>query len=128
MEDMKPSTFIIRQVHPEFVQNGEITSQVFRPTPKDKGLLSCYNGIEFTPEQSFEHYVGGNGLSSVGVVAVTKEELDQQSLLLEEDNDPFQGHCSVDFRKLTDSEIKLKAKLLKHSAQARGWLYRATIS
>jgi len=39
---MTENTLLLRQVHPSFVQDGKITSQVFRPTPKDENKLSMY--------------------------------------------------------------------------------------
>jgi hypothetical protein len=37
---MTPETLLLRQIHPSFVQAGRVTSQAFRPTPKDGSLLS----------------------------------------------------------------------------------------
>jgi hypothetical protein len=52
---MTDTSLIHRQVHPSFVQAGSIssqvfsvTSQVFKPTPKDLGKLSVYNGEKYT--------------------------------------------------------------------------------
>jgi len=39
------STLLHRQVNPAFVQSGRVTSQAFKPTPKDQGLLSVYDLI-----------------------------------------------------------------------------------
>ena len=61
---MDPNTLLLRQVHPSFVQAENVsaqvfytlmqglavTSQVFKPTPKDENQLSVYNGDKFTPE------------------------------------------------------------------------------
>jgi hypothetical protein len=41
---MTEATLLLRQVHPSFIQHGRVTSQVFRPTLKDKRLLSVYDG------------------------------------------------------------------------------------
>ncbi len=122
---MNSDTLALRQVHPQFVQNGEITSQVFKPTPKDKGLLSCYNEELFSPEEGFNHYVEEQKLESVGVVAVSVEEAGSQDLEVLEDNDPFDGHCSIDFRKLSDKAVRKKSKSLKKFASERGWLFES---
>ena len=41
---MTPDTLLLRQIHPGFIQGGRVTSQAFRPTPKDEFLLSVDNG------------------------------------------------------------------------------------
>ena len=41
---MTSETLLLRQIHPSFVQKGRVTSQAFRPTPKDEHLLSVDNG------------------------------------------------------------------------------------
>lgn len=128
---MNSSTILLRQVHPSFVQADNIssqvfaiTSQVFRPTPKDDGLLSIYNGEKFTAEASHSHFTAEPKNQSFGVVGVTGEECDAQQLKWDEDNDPFVGHGYVDFNGLTNKEIEKKAKLLKIVAMQRGWLYK----
>jgi len=63
---MSPETHLLRQVHPSFVQSGQITSQVFQPTPKDELKLSVYDGDMIEPADSYEHYTNAqkNGLVS----------------------------------------------------------------
>jgi len=128
---MNSSATLLRQVHPSFVQADTIssqvftiTSQVFRPTPKDEGLLSTYNGEKFTPEASHTHFTSESGNQSFGVVGVTGDECDAQQLKWGEDNDPFDGHSYVDFNGLTNKAIETKAKFLKKIAMGRGWLYK----
>jgi hypothetical protein len=55
---MTGATFLLRQVHPSFVQAGRVTSQAFRPTPKDRSLLSVYDGDQITPEAAWIHFTG----------------------------------------------------------------------
>lgn len=47
---MTPQTQLLRQIHPNFVQAGRVTSQAFRPTPKDENHLSVYDGDQIQPE------------------------------------------------------------------------------
>ena len=58
---MTGTTLLLRQIHPSFVQDGRVTSQAFRPTPKDESLLSVYDGDQITPEGGVEplHQPGG---------------------------------------------------------------------
>jgi hypothetical protein len=99
------------------------SSQTFRPTPKDNGLLSMYNGEVFDAYTAFEHFIS-QGHRSVGVVAVTPAECESIPVPVLEDNDPFQGHCSLDYRTLSGTGIKKAASTLKANAQERGWLYK----
>lgn len=128
---MDSSTILLRQVHPSFVQADAIstqvftiTSQVFRPTPKDEGLLSVYNGEKFTAEESHRHFTEVSGARSFGVVGISGGECNEQQLKWGEDNEPFDGHSYVDYNGLSSKDIEKKAKLLKSVAMRRGWLHR----
>ena len=74
---MTPTTFLLRQVNPNWVREGRITSQVFRPMPKDKGQLSVYDGDQMTPQQAYAHYTQQLALNSVGIMAVTVAECEK---------------------------------------------------
>jgi hypothetical protein len=45
---MKPETVLLRQVHPDFIPDGQLTSQAFMPFPKDDGQLSVYDGDQIS--------------------------------------------------------------------------------
>lgn len=118
---------LFRQVHPSFVQGDSVSSQVFssqtfKPTPKDENRLSVYNEALFTAKESFEHFLE-QGYISAGVVGVSKKECDAENLPVNEDNIPFEGHCSIDYNGLGAGCIKKKAKKLKNYATKRGWVY-----
>ena len=53
---MTAETILLRQAHPQFMKGTQITSQVFMPFPKDKGLLSVYDGDQITAADSHRHY------------------------------------------------------------------------
>ena len=74
---MTQDSLLFRHVNPNFVREGRITSQVFKPTPKDKKLLSVYDGELITAQNAYMHYTVRLGFSSVGVVAVTPAECGQ---------------------------------------------------
>ena len=69
---MTGATFLFRQVHPSFVQAGRVTSQVFRPTPKDQSLLSVYDGDQITAEDSWTHFTSQEHCTSAGVLALAQ--------------------------------------------------------
>lgn len=121
---MNKNTHLLRQVHPNFINNGEITSQVFRPTPKDENLLSMYDGDMITPEEAYNHFINNGNCSSEGVLAVSNEECAREDIDVIEDRVPFPEHVSLNFSKFNKKEIERKAKVLKAQAKARGWLYR----
>jgi hypothetical protein len=52
---MTPQTRLLRQIHPSFVQAGRVTSQAFRPTPKDDNHLSVVDGNRLCKQFSIDH-------------------------------------------------------------------------
>ncbi len=94
---MKNNTMLFRQVHPTFIHAGKISSQVFRPTPKDESKLSMYNGDKIEPGRAFEHYTEVLKFTSAGVLGLEKQEVDAQSTPVIDDSEPFFEHCSLDF-------------------------------
>ncbi|MCU0402316.1 MAG: hypothetical protein MUE75_15140 [Algoriphagus sp.] len=125
---MDKDTLLFRQVHPSWTI-GEVfsqltfTSQTFKPTPKDEGLLSVYNGEIFEAHEAYEHYTE-MGLQSCGVVAVSCNECEEAPVPVIEDNEPFEGHCSLDYRGMSGNGIKKTASVLKDFASKRGWIHK----
>lgn len=120
---MNANTLLYRQVHPSWIQNGRITSQAFRPTPKDEKRLSVYDGDQITAEAAWQHYTNGLGHTSAGVLAVTVEECDNLELPVVPDPATFQEHTLIDFSAFSRSQIETKAKILRANADLRGWQY-----
>lgn len=121
---MTEDTLLLRQVNPLWVQQGRVTSQVFRPTPKDEKRLSVYDGDQITPENAWKHFCADLGFTSVGVLAVTVGECRTYDLPSTPDPEPFPEHVVIDFTELSENQIKVKAKLLKGAAESRSWLYQ----
>lgn len=121
---MNPTTELLRQIHPIFVQQGKVTSQAFRPTPKDENMLSVDNGDKVSPDDALKRFINNPECSSVGVMAVTLQECQSQSLPVVEDAIPYPEHCSIDFSAQSKGQIKKKAKLLRGYAEKRDWLFR----
>ena len=122
---MTDDTLLLRQIHPSFVQLGRVTSQAFRPTPKDDFLLSFYDGDRINPSACWRHFVDTPGCRSAGVMAVTKLQCLEQDLPVNADGVPFSEHVSVDFSAFEKNVVEKKAKVLAKLAQVRGWLYQA---
>ena len=56
---------LFRQVHPSWIQAGKPTSQAFKPTPKDEGLLSVSRGAKTSAAAAFELHTRGKRCQSV---------------------------------------------------------------
>ena len=121
---MNNNTFLLRQIHPGFVQNGRASSQAFRHTPKDEQKLSVYDGDQITSADAFEHYTKTLKLGSSGVLAVSMAECRALDLPVTPDPDSFPEHVLIDFSAYGKSATEKKAKLLKAKAEVRGWLYQ----
>lgn len=123
---MNDQTLLMRQVHPSFFPNGEVSSQAFFPFPKDDGKLSVYDGDQISAEASHQHYTVDLGLESVGVWVVSASEV--VSVGLVHQSDPVDGnpaHAVIDFGELAEKECRKLAKRLKKFAVDHGSLYRA---
>ncbi len=109
---------IHRQVHPSFVQAGRPSSQAFRPTPKDEGLLSVDRGSLVTAEEAYISYQQ-RGHASVGVWTLRVADCSKNDLDVLEDPLPEDAaHAVVDFRQLSPTQAKVVSQLLK--AASRG--------
>jgi len=122
---MTAGTLLLRQIHPNFVQQGRVTSQAFRPTKKDEGKLSVDNGDRIKPMAAWERFTNDTENASAGVMAVTHDECSLHELPLLEDGIPYAEHCHIDFSSFEKTEIERKAKRLSKLAQARGWIFEA---
>jgi len=120
---MTDETWLLRQVHPAFIQADRVTSQVFRPTPKDQQLLSVYDGELITPEAAYHHFISRPDCKSAGVLAVTCDECADQHLPVRPDPEPFPEHVVIDFTGLSNNQCEKKGKRLCAMAIQRGWLY-----
>ncbi len=122
---MTPATLLHRQINPAWIQADRVTSQAFKPTPKDEGRLSVYDGDQMTASQAWEHYTTALGLRSAGVQSVSVDECQQQTLLAEPDPDASPAHAVIIFNPiLTKGQIETAAKALCKLAAARGWQHR----
>ncbi|MGN8059711.1 hypothetical protein ACTJKN_25770 [Pedobacter sp. 22163] len=134
---MQDSTLLHRQVHPNFIQDNKISSQVFEkdvqpieaitslvfsPTDKDENKLSVYNGDKYSAQESHTHFT--TSFKSAGVVSVNIDECKSIALSAVEDNNPFNGHSVIDFEELDRKAVKNKAKLLKSFAMKRDWTFK----
>ena len=122
---MTVDTLLLRQIHHGFVQNGRVTSQAFRPTPKDEDQLSVDRGDMITPEASWRRFCLQPDCSSAGVMAISNGECSTCGVSVIQDGDPYPEHCYLDFAPFSRKESEKIGKKLAASAHTRGWLYEA---
>lgn len=123
---MTPETPLFRQVNESWLQQGVPSSQTFRPTQKDAGKPSVYDGdIIVSAEASYLHWTQELKLTSVGVLAVTAAECSGMKLPAVTDGIDFPAHATIDFTGCASkNEVKRLAGELTTLALARGWQHR----
>jgi hypothetical protein len=121
---MNHETTLLRQVHPDFIPDGQLTSQAFMPFPKDEGKPSVYDGDQISAADSYTHYTEVLGYKSDSVWGVTCAEVSASGLTSAPDpkeNSPY--HAVIDFAPHPEKSFRKLAKKLKAFAIARGCLY-----
>jgi len=123
---LKPETLLYRHVNTGWLQQAVPSSQTFRPTQKDDGKPSVYDGdIIGSAEASYVHWTEELKLTSVGVLAVTQSECSIHGLPAVTDGVPFPSHATINFTHCkTGGEIRRLAGELTKLAIIRKWQYR----
>ncbi|AHH20822.1 hypothetical protein NONO_c60460 [Nocardia nova SH22a] len=117
-----------RNVNPGFLDNGVLSSQAFRPTPKDKSKLSGARQAKVSAEKHFHEFTTELNLSSAGVWAVSVAEANAQDVRCVYDAeaatrppDPCPaGHTYFDFQPHGTGARKRISRVLSDKAAARG--------
>lgn len=120
---MNKSTLLYRQINACHIQNGYVSSSAFRPRKADNDKLSVYDGDKITPDQAFRHYTEDLKGSSEGVLGVTKEECDAESLPVVEDYATHPYHVLIDFSGNSNNACRKISERLREAAVKRGWLF-----
>lgn len=121
---MTDETILLRQAHPKFVHEGQLTSQAFVPFPKDDGKLSVYDGDQISAVESHHHYTETLKNESDSVWGVTCSEVTEINLPSNLDPLPdFSSHAVIDFSGKSNSVCRKLAKKLKELALNRGRLH-----
>ena len=121
---MNSDTLLYRMVSPSFMKNGLAISPAFKPTRKDNGRLSVYDGDQISPQDAYEHYAS-LGHKAVGVLAVAVAECESFNLTV--NPDPlvgFPAHVAIDFAAHSRKGAEVVARALRERANSRGWQYR----
>lgn len=121
---MTDETILLRQAHPRFVHDDQVTSQAFVPFPKDDAKLSVYDGDQISAEESHRHYTETLKNESDSVWGVTCSEVAKAGLSSTPDPLPASpAHALIDFSGKPTSVCRKLAKRLKEFALARGRLH-----
>lgn len=125
--DADSEELIWRNVHPTWIDKGKITSQVFRPTPKDSGQLSGAREEMVTAETHYHEFTTELGLDSSGVWAISVREASGAGVRCVYDAESISkpdpcptGHTYIDYRGHSGNKIKRIGSALRDSAEERG--------
>ena len=120
---MNQNTLFYRQIPDRYIKpDGHVASIAFLPMPKDKHMLSVYDGDKISASDALVHFTETLGCSSVGVLAVTGAECENESLTFHEDYDEHPYHALIDFSGKDDKACKKISEHLRAAAIIRGWL------
>ncbi|WP_369024082.1 hypothetical protein [Nocardia cyriacigeorgica] len=118
---------IWRNVNPNWVDGGKLSSQAFRPTPKDVGKLSGAREGKVTADKHFHEFTNEFALASSGVWAVTVDEARRVEVRCvydaESESKPEPcptGHTYLDYRVHGNSKIRRIGSALRDFAEERG--------
>lgn len=116
---------LMRQVHPNMMQEGRLWSGAFTPTKFDEGLLSADRDSIITPKDAYERYLRQKKLTQAGGVwGVNIGEFEAIGLLCYSDALPDNtAHALVDYAAKGADKEKGLGKLAYAKATARGRLY-----
>ena len=122
---MNNGTLLHRIIKPRWwVQDGVVSSQAFRPEPRDEDQMSVYDGDQITVRDSYNHYASDPSKTPpIGVLSITVEECSDQELPVQPDPNTFPEHVLVDFRAHGTNATRKKSGLLRDAALRRGWQF-----
>lgn len=114
-----------RQVHPNWMEEGEPSRLAFIPTRKDEGKLSLDRSATTSAKASFTDF-REQGLKSDAVFGLTPAEFADAPNSVKcysspLDNNPHHSHA--EFTELSNSQKKSKSQSLRLQALARGKLH-----
>lgn len=124
---------LFRQIHPSCIQDGEPSSDRFRPSERDENMLSVDRGNTTTAAASHTLYTSG-GLESAAVFGLSVDEFAGEQIPCVEDpieesevSQANPHHALADYSAHQPNKHKNIAKRLKRRAVERGQLYPPVI-
>ncbi len=116
---------LMRQLHPNNIQEGRLWSGAFTPTRADAGHLSADRDTRISPKDAYERYLKAKALTQGGGTwGVSINEFAAIGLDCYADEIPDNdAHTLVDFAAKGAAKEKSLGKLAAAKASARGRLY-----
>lgn len=116
---------LMRQVHPNMMQEGRLWSGAFTPTRADNGLLSADRDSILSPKDAYERYLKLKTMTQAGGTwGVSINEFRAIDLVCYSDPLPDNdAHVLVDYLARGANQEKRLGKLAYAKASARGRLY-----
>lgn len=131
-EFQDPDELLFRQAHPKFLVEGRVTSQLFKPTPKDEGKPSAYRSGITTAEESFRFHTLTLGFEAAGTWAISVSESRAVGVppvadpITEPEEKANAAHVVLDMTHLdTRGAVEKVATRLAEAARRRGRIYPA---
>jgi hypothetical protein len=118
-----PDECLHRNAHPDFIQDGRISTQVFNLKTDDEGLLSLQQNAKAAPEIAYQRYTT-RGFQSGGIWSITIAEC--ELLTLQTYDDPIDGddsHALTDLTAYSRSQARKLTDKLTVKARERGCQY-----
>lgn len=124
-----------RQVNPSWIHDGRVSSQLFRPTPKDTGEVSVTRSSVVSPEEAHHHHTEVLGCPSAGVYCVEVGEVNEVGLRVVDDNQVADdeprppAHAYVDYKSVETKKLQQRrASILRDAAENHGWQYGPNVN
>lgn len=124
-----PEELLFRQIHPNFLEKGQPSSDRFRPSAGDQNLMSVDRGVLTTAAASHALY-NANGRVSAAVFGLSVADLATESVTCKSDplgdnagQQANSAHALADYSVHSEKAQKNVAKRLKLRAVARGCLH-----
>ncbi|MCC0808310.1 hypothetical protein FPV16_19200 [Methylobacterium sp. W2] len=121
---------LLRQVHPEFYQNGILGSRAFKPNSGDAGKMSTDRASLTSPQAAFDHYTQHMKKKSACVYGLKVEDFAAHSIECEADALDADGdipanpaHSLADYNGNPEKSWKTTAQRLRDIADVGGCRY-----
>lgn len=110
---------LLRVVSPTWVQDGNVTSQVFAEFNDDP--ISMFDGSMITAEEAFGRFSEEH--DAYGVIGITVGELKAENVTIIEDRKPYDEHISIKLPDVSKGQKKSISRKLRDVAMSHGWQY-----
>lgn len=126
-----PTELLWRQVNPQFFDNGQVTSQAFRPNSGDANLISTSRQSKQDAKGAYDFHTTILGLESAGTWSVSVFDVTSAGARAIDDSESGSappppcppGHTSIDVRPYGKGTCRRIGSKLSEAANLRGRQY-----